>query len=597
MNISQARTQRYILLIFVRDLGWVCVQTLRLLAFCLPLTVEAPAVYLHLCWYQSLIDLEPQHLIALPKFKLIHSNVQITVSHRSSWRLLKATSFQQVLSQAVVVAHVSKRILCTLWKDHLCDHDRRKQVVFQHQVWHDLHFFFRLAWKHLNFLCCVEQIERQGLQTICALLFAEFYCWKHGGMVYDTPDDRYLDEHGLSWLMTWLIFILVDLWLLVLLELNLYLDRSGNELCSDRIEVDMPDFQCRKVTLICLQLLSACVVVLRILLAFIYGQVSRWLQEVKIKIWLVKWQIVIIDLCNLVQIYSRSEFHLQRLLVQLHQSKVHQTWARLKNRVDRAYIERNPYEVTGRKPNDNDRFLNIGLNIRLVQNIAESSIRIRLDNEVDLIFAGFLGRVRSLLVHRFKIGFELLVCDIEFLNIYLFLVRIGHCESMIDLVSVLDSIIVDRGQAKLVWMHSGVVAWYQYSLVDQEIEESFEVAIMFSCCNDLNLDWLWRPQSDWESLSIVQECWNFWRAAQHISDDYISYISLPLGFGIRYYDHIHFRGQQVYRLCLIEYLWWNVNIASEKPRVSILDGQVQYVPGYDSLSQSLYVIWFFICKE
>ena len=174
MDVSQARAQRDILLVFIRDPGWVCVQTLPWLAFRLPLAVETPAVYLHLCWYQSLIDWQPQHLIALPKFKLIHPDFQIAISYDSSSRLLEVTSLQQVLSQTVVMTHTSERVLCTLWKDNLGDHDRRKQIVLQHQIGHYLHFLLCLAWKHLNFLCGVKQIKRQGLQTIRAVFSTKF---------------------------------------------------------------------------------------------------------------------------------------------------------------------------------------------------------------------------------------------------------------------------------------------------------------------------------------------------------------------------------------------------------------------------------------
>ena len=106
-------------------------------------------------------------------------------------------------------------------------------------------------------------------------------------MVDDASNDRYLDKHGLFREVAWLIFLLIDFELLVLLELNLHLDRSGDELCFDRVEIDMSDLQCRKVALICLQLLLTCFVVLSILLAFVNGQVSRRLQKAKIKIWLV----------------------------------------------------------------------------------------------------------------------------------------------------------------------------------------------------------------------------------------------------------------------------------------------------------------------
>lgn len=106
-------------------------------------------------------------------------------------------------------------------------------------------------------------------------------------MVYDAPDDWYLYKHGLFWCMTLLIFLLIDFELLVLLELNFHLDRSGDELCFDWVEIDMPNLQCRKVALICLELLRACVKVLGILLAFVDSQVSGRLQQMEIKIRLV----------------------------------------------------------------------------------------------------------------------------------------------------------------------------------------------------------------------------------------------------------------------------------------------------------------------
>ena len=113
-----------------------------------------------------------------------------------------------------------------------------------------MHFFSGLIWMHLDFLCRIQQIERQGLRALHTLISTKLDCGEQFGMVDDAPDDGNLDKGGLSRCLSLFIVWLAEPELLILFELDLDLDRGGDELCFDWIEVDMPDLQSRKIVLI-----------------------------------------------------------------------------------------------------------------------------------------------------------------------------------------------------------------------------------------------------------------------------------------------------------------------------------------------------------